>query len=71
VGDLWESNGSLDELIGSFSDDILVWNNDGLDNVDGFSSGAVSTSHLGVHGRDGTAKSVGSVFLVHVDDTCS
>ena len=47
--------------------------NDGLDDVDGISSGTVSTGHLLVHVGNGTAESGGSVLLVHVNyiSSCS
>jgi len=71
VGDLWILQTKLSILRGGSSDGVLVWLNDSLDNVDGISSGTVSSSHFTVHLGDGSAKSVVSVLLVHVDDTGS
>jgi len=68
-GEFWEPNGGLHELSSLLSHDLVVWLNDGLDDVDGISSGAVSTGHLIIHKGDGSAKSVMSVFFVHVHDT--
>lgn len=69
LGDeFWESEGGLQILSGGFSEHVIWMLNDSLDDVDGVSSGGVSTSHLGVHLGDGTAKGSGSVFLVHVHD---
>ena len=72
-GELWELEAALDELLGLLSQDFAVWLDNGLDDVDGVSSGTVSTSHLLVHVGDGTAESGGSVLLVHVDyiSSCS
>ena len=44
---------------------------DSLNDMDGFSSGRVSSSHLTVHLGNGVAEAVASVLLVHVDDTSS
>jgi len=69
IREFWELAGGLHELFGLLSNDLVVWLNDGLDDVDGISSGAVSTGHLTVHEGDGSAKRVMSVFFVHVHDT--
>ena len=66
MGDLWESKIGLVELSSAFSDDVLVVNNDGLHDVDGLASCAVSTSHFRVHLRDSSAKGSISVLFVHV-----
>lgn len=69
LGDeFWESKRGLKILSSGFSQDGVWLLNDSLDDVDRVSSGGVSTGHLGVHLGDGTAKSSGSVFFVHVDD---
>lgn len=68
VGEFWEPEGGLKILSSLLSQDILWLLDKSLDNVDGVSSGTVSTSHLGVHLGDSTAKGGGSIFLVHVDD---
>ena len=49
----------------------LVWLDHGLNDVDALSSGTVSTCHLVVHLRYGSAESVVSVLLVHVNYTGS
>jgi hypothetical protein len=67
-GEFWESKGGLKILSSLLSQDIGWLLDNSLDNVDGITSGTVSTSHLGVHLGDGTAEGGGSVFLVHVDD---
>ena len=70
-GEFWESKAGLKILSSLLSQDIVGVLDDGLDNVDGISSGTVSTGHLGVHLGHGSAKSGGSVFFVHVDDISS
>ena len=70
-GELWEFVVYLQVLHGSSSGDARVWLNDSLDDVDGVTLSAVSTSHFTVHLGDGAAESNISVFLVHVDDTSS
>lgn len=72
-GELWELEGTPDELLGLLSHYAGVWLNEGLDDVDGISSGTVSTGHLLVHVGNGTAESGAPVFLVHVDyiSSCS
>lgn len=70
-GEFWESEISSKILSSLLSQDLVVLLNDGLDDVDRVSSGAVSSSHLSVHLGDGSAKSGGSVLFVHVDDTGS
>jgi hypothetical protein len=67
-GEFWEPKGGLKILSSLLSQHVVWLLHDGLDDVDGVTSGRVSSSHLGVHLRDGTAESGGSVFLVHVDD---
>ena len=71
LGQLGEPDVSLGELAGSFSEDLVVWLDDGLDNVDGVSSGGVSTGHLRVHLGHGSAEGGVSVLLVHVDEALS
>ena len=70
-GELGEFAASLEVLKSTSSGGLAVWLNDSLDDVDGFTLGAVSTSHFTVHLGDGAAESDISVFLVHVDDTSS
>lgn len=69
VGEFRESNGSLNELSGLLSQNLVWLLNHGLDDVDWVSPGAVSTSHLAVHLRNSSAKTVASVFFVHVHNT--
>ena len=66
MGDFWESKIGLVELSGGLSDDVFVWDDHGLDDVDGLTSGAVSTSHFTVHLRHGSAEGSISILLVHV-----
>merc|ERR1719181_610779 len=40
-GELWELEGTPDELLGLLSHYVGVWLNEGLDDVDGISSGTV------------------------------
>ena len=55
-------------MLSGFSE-AVVWVLDNcLDNVNGITSGTVSTGHLTVHLGDSAAKGVCSVFLVHVHD---
>jgi hypothetical protein len=68
VGDLWVSDASSNVLFSLFSLDGVVWDDDGLDDVNRVSSGTVSTGHFTVHLGDGSAKTVVSVLLVHVDN---
>ena len=67
-GEFWELQGSSVVLLSGFSEAFVWFLNDSLDNVDGITSGTVSTGHLAVHLGDSIAKGVCSVFLVHVDD---
>jgi len=71
VGDLWVSDASSNVLFSCFSLDGVVSDDDGLDDVNRVSSGTVSTGHFTVHLGDGSAKTVVSVLLVHVDDIIS
>lgn len=71
VGDLWVLDASSNVLFSLFSLDSVVWDDDGLDDVNRVSSGTVSTGHFTVHLRDGSAETVVSVLLVHVDDIVS
>lgn len=61
----------LSELSGLITHDSVRSLNDSLDDEDVFSLGTMSTSHLVVHLGHGSAKSIVSVLLVHVDDTGS
>jgi hypothetical protein len=70
-GDLWESEVGSDELGGGISSDLAVWHDGGLDDMDGFTSGGMSSSQFVVQKSNGVAESVGSVFFVHVDQTSS
>lgn len=70
-GEFWESKLSLEELFGLLSQDWRVWLDDSLDDMDGITSGTMSTSHLLVHAGDGTVESGWSVFFVHVDNISS
>ena len=67
--ELWVSEVSSDELSSGFSENLVVWLDNGLDDMDVISSGTMSTGHFTVHHWDGTAEGVVSVFLVHVYDT--
>ena len=67
-GEFWEPKGGLKILSSLLSQDVSWLLDEGLDDVNGITSGGVSSSHLGVHLGDGTAKGGGSVFFVHVDD---
>lgn len=71
VGDLWVSDASSNVLLSSLSLDGVVWDDDGLDDVNRVSSGTVSTGHFTVHLGDGSAETVVSVLLVHVDNIVS
>jgi len=71
VDELWESQGGFDELFGLLSDDLVIWLDGCLDDVNWVTSGAVSTSHFRVHLTNCTTKSVTSVFFEHVHNTCS
>ena len=71
VGDLWVSDASSNVLFSGLSLDGAVSDNGGLDDVNRVSSGTVSTGHFTVHLGDGSAKTVVSVLLVHVDDIIS
>ena len=71
VGDLWVSKTSSGILLGLFSGNLTVWDNNGLDDVKGVTSGGVSTGHLGVKLGNSTGEGVVSEFFVHVDDTGS
>lgn len=71
LGDLWVSDASSNVLFSCFSSNSVVWDDDGLDDVDRVSSGTVSTGHFTVHLGDGSAETVVSVLLVHVDDIVS
>jgi hypothetical protein len=71
VSDLWVLNASSNVLFSLFSLNSVVWDDDGLDDVNRISSGTVSTGHFTVHLRDGSAETVVSVLLVHVDDISS
>ena len=44
----------------------MVWLDSCLDDVNGITSGTVSTSHFGVHHTNSSAECVTSVFFVHV-----
>ena len=70
-GELWELEVTPEELLGLLSQNGGVWLDDGLDDVDGISSGTMSTGHLLVHVGNGTAESGGSVLLVHVNNISS
>ena len=71
ASELGELKIELAELSGLISKDSVLFLDDGLDDEDGLSLGAVSTGHLVVHLGNGSAESVVSVLLVHVDDTGS
>lgn len=71
VGDLWVSDASSNVLFSGLSLDGAVSDDSGLDDVNRVSSGTVSTGHFTVHLGDGSAKTVISVLLVHVDDISS
>ena len=53
-------------MFGLLSDDFMIWLNNSLNDVDGISSGTVSTGHFGEHLGNSAAKGGGSVFFVHV-----
>lgn len=65
-GEFWISKRCFDVLLGALSDNISVGKNDSLDNVDGLSSGTVSTSHFTEHEWYGGVECGSSVLLVHV-----
>ena len=71
VGDLWVLDASSNVLFSLFSLDSVVWDDDGLDDVNRVSSGTVSSGHFTIHLGDGSAETVVSVLLVHVDDIIS
>ena len=71
MSDLWESKVSLDELQRVVSLNLVVGDDGGLDDVDGLTSGTVSTGQFIEQLSDGVADGVGSVFLVHVDHASS
>lgn len=68
---LWEPDVVSSELSNVVASELTVIEHAGSDNLDGFSSGAMSSGHLHIHLRDGSAKSVVSVLLVHVNSSCS
>ena len=67
---LWETGigGELDNVATSA---VLVEENASSNNLDGFTSSAMSSGHFLVHLGDSSAKGVVSVLLVHVDCTSS
>jgi hypothetical protein len=65
--DLGETDGSIGELAGSLTLEVLGIDNGGLDDLDGFPSGRMASGHLKVELRDGTAEGHVTVLLVHVD----
>jgi len=69
--ELGELESWLNELSGLITHDSVSSLDDSLDDEDVFSLGTMSTSHLVVHLGHGSAKSIVSVLLVHVDDTGS
>jgi len=71
VGDLWVSDASSNVLFSLFSLNGVVSDDDGLDDVNRVSSGTVSSGHFTIHLGDGSAETVVSVLLVHVDDIVS
>ena len=55
VGHLWVSDALLGVLSSGRSQNLFVWNDGGLDDMDGITSGTVSTGHLGVEHGNGLA----------------
>ena len=64
---LGETDGSVGELAGSLTLEGRCFDNGGLDDLDGFPSGGMSSGHLKVELRDGSAEGHVTVLLVHVD----
>lgn len=71
VSNLWILQACWSILNGSCSHGLVVWLNDGLNDMDSIASSTVSSSHFTIHLGDGSAKSDISIFFVHVDDTSS
>ena len=71
VGDFWVSQVSLHVFGGGSSNNLVVWDDRGLDDVDGLTSGTVSTGHLGIKHGDSMVDGGSSVLLVHVDNIVS
>lgn len=65
------ANGELSVVIGHLNvccaSEVLVINNAGFDNLDGFSTSTVTTAHLRVHLGHGTAERGIAVLFVHVN----
>jgi len=68
---LWEFDFGLGELLSLSSLDLAVLEDASSDDLDRFWSGTMTTAHLHVHLRNGTAESAVSVLLVHVDGVCA
>merc|ERR1712083_52312 len=68
VNSLWELEVLIVVLCSLGSSALRIGDNTGSDDLDRLLSGTMSSSHLHVHLRDGSAKCRVSVFLVHVDD---
>jgi len=71
VSNLWVSEVGNSVLLSTSSHGGVFWLNDSLDDLNGFTSSAMSSSHFTVHLGDGSAKGDISVLLVHVYDTSS
>ena len=69
--ELGELESWLNQLSGLITHDSVSSLDDSLDDEDVFSLGTMSTSHLVVHLRHGSAKSIVSVLLVHVNNISS
>jgi hypothetical protein len=64
---LRETDGPVGELAGGLTLEVFGCDDGGLDDLDGFPTGAVTTAHLEVKLGDGAAESHVTVLLVHVD----
>lgn len=71
VSNLWVLEVGNSVLLSTSSHGGVFWLNDSLDDLNGFTSSAMSSSHFTVHLGDGSAKGDISVLLVHVYDTSS
>lgn len=65
--DLGEGDLSVGHLDVGGSLEVLVVETAGTDDLDGLTTGGVTSAHFNVHLGDGTAEGGVSVFLVHVD----
>ena len=68
---LWELNSLIRELKCLGSSEFTIRDNSSSDDLNGFSSSTMSSTHFHVHLRDCTAKGNISKLLVHVHSVCT